>query len=164
MAQEVLRLGVCSCIADHYQTFPESTDVSFRVNGRLIVRTFSLKRIIIPEAEEMKVLLKTRAHFFLDAHYRGGVEKWWTFFELNDIRLSAPFHEEEFRCTHINRRCIKSAYYRMWDMPQPTSADEVVKAIRTLLQRLKRVRQPRGVRDWLRRMTPRKWQLPVEYT
>ena len=163
MEHEMLRLGVYSCVADLYAKFPESIDVSFRTNGRLITRTFGLSRVLIPEKNETEVLLKMRAHFFLDAHFRKFPGRWDTLLDLNDIRLSPPCHEEDYRCTHVNGRCMKAACYRVWELPQPASMDEIIKGVRTLLQRLKRAKQPRGVNAWLRRMTPRRWELPLEY-
>lgn len=131
-----LRFGICRCVAERYPVLPAVLPVVFYVRGRRVVQEFSLRWIVIPEDREVETLVKSRAHFFFDAHKRAS---WHLFVELLEQSYFAASHEEVW-CTHWQRFCSRAAFFRIWESDTLPDVAVVLRAAGVCLQRYKRYR------------------------
>lgn len=165
MSQSELRFGFCSCLPAHYADgFPDELSVGFIGNGRRIVKEFSLQKIIIPQAREDEALVESRIHLFVDGHFSPKSKRWNCFLEfLSIVRYSSTCYEGSFvRNVQVGNHCLRTERWREWGQEELPPLSEILSGARSLLQRYKRRRGLRGLNQWLRRMTPKNWNVPSD--
>lgn len=156
--EETIRVCRCDC--------PQSRQLSGSIDGRLIVLPaipgkrlqpklrFRIQELPVPEGREERYwIAQYRGHFFRDSHYRAGSRNpYRVFLNICGEGYSGPVTAG----AHLERIEFRHYGNKAWDLAEPMSEDDMADTITGILCLLR----GKGLRRWLKEMTPPGWVLP----